>query len=387
MPDFELMIIGGGPAGLSAARGYRDADGGGRVAIVGDEPRMPYRRPPLTKGLLRGEITEAELPLEPEQWLQDRHVSLISGRAAALDPIAHEVTLSGGRRLTYGNCVIATGAEPRRPSIPGCDDPAVRVLRGLDDVRELQRRLTPNAEVIVIGSGFIGCEIAASLRNRGIPVSLIAEERLPNASRLGEPVGAEIARWLREAGVALTLGAAVSAIQRDGERLQVRVPGTTLSGSVVVMATGVAPRSELLLGSGLKLEHGAIPVDASMRTAIPNVLAAGDVAFAYNALAGRRLRVEHWGDALKHGEIAGRRVAGQAQTWEQVPGFWSTIGTHSLKYAAWGDGYDDSRFEPRADGGFVARYGRDGRIVGVLTHQADDAYERGQKLIAEAAPW
>jgi len=387
MPDFELLVIGGGPAGFAAARGYRDAHGAGRVAIVTDEERMPYRRPPLTKELLRGEIGEEELPLEQEQWLHDHQVSLVSGRAVALGHVSHEVTLSGGRTLSYANCVIATGAEPTRLPVPGSDDPAVRVVRTLDHVRELQRRLTPDAEVVVIGSGFIGCEIAASLRHRGIPVSLVAGEQVPNGARLGERAGAEIASWLREAGVALTLGVTVDSIQRHGERLQVLAGGRTLAGTLVVMATGVAPRSELLAGSEIKLEHGAIPVDASMCTELPNVLAAGDVSFAYNARAGRRLRVEHWGDALKQGEIAGRKAADQTISWQEVPGFWSTIGAHTLKYAAWGDGYDDSRFEPRPDGGFLVSYGRDGRLVGVLTHQADAEYERGQQLIEDGAAW
>jgi NADPH-dependent 2,4-dienoyl-CoA reductase/sulfur reductase-like enzyme len=177
-------------------------------------------------------------------------------------------------------------------------------------------------------------------------------------------------------------------VQRSGDRLHVELEGSpSVSGGLVVMATGVAPRSELLVPSGIVLEDGAVPTDASMRTELDGVLAAGDVCRAYNAAAGRSLRVEHWGDALTQGELAGRAAAGGDARWDQVPGFWSLIGDHTLKYAAWGDGYDESRFEGRPDGAFVAWYGREGRIVGVLTHGVDAEYERGQGLIAEGAPW
>ena len=197
---FELVILGGGPAGLSAARGYRAAGGTGPVAIVTDEHRMPYRRPPLTKDLLRGESTEAELPLEDETWLGAHAVDLISGRAATLDADARCVTLSGGRRLEYRRCVIATGAEPTRLDVPGADDPAVRVVRALDHVRELQRRLNGDEAVVVIGSGFIGCEIASSLRIRGHPREpgvrrAPAERRSPG--RGGGRVDRRVARAIR----------------------------------------------------------------------------------------------------------------------------------------------------------------------------------------------
>ena len=384
---FELVILGGGPAGLSAARGYRAAGGTGPVAIVTDEHRMPYRRPPLTKDLLRGESTEAELPLEDETWLGAHSVDLISGRAATLDADARCVTLSGGRRLEYRRCVIATGAEPTRLDVPGADDPAVRVVRALDHVRELQRRLNGDEAVVVIGSGFIGCEIASSLRIRGHRVSLVSDEPQPNAARLGEEAGALIAGWLEDQGVDLHLESAVQRIERTGDELEVLADGASVGGRVVVMATGVAPRGELAVAAGIELDGGAVPVDASMRSADPGVLAAGDVCKAQNASAGRPLRVEHWGDALRQGEIAGAVAAGATVVWDEVPGFWSTIGDRTLKYAAWGDGHDRSRVDRHPDGGFTVWYGRDGLLVGVLTHRADVDYERGQDLIGEGASW
>src|SRR5579875_1765094 len=389
---YELLAIGGGPAGLAAARAYRDAGGGGAVAIVADEQRMPYRRPPLTKDLLRGESREDELPIEAESWLGEHEVGLVGGRAVRLDPHGREVLLSGGRTLRYRHCVLATGAEPVRLPVPGADDPAVRVLRTLDQLRELQARLRPGDPVVVIGSGFIGCEVAASLRMRGHSVSLVSDEPAPNVRRLGGAAAAMIAGWLREAGVALALGEAVERISREGESgheravLRVTTGSRELRAPIVVMAAGVAPRGELAAACGLDLQNGAIPVDTAMRTAVDGLLAAGDVAYADNATAGRPLRVEHWGDALGQGAVAGRSAAGARASWDAVPGFWSTIGKHTLKYAAWGDGFDTVTIED-GDGAFTAWYGREGRFVGVLSHERDESYERGTELIAAGAAW
>lgn len=385
--EFELLVLGGGPAGLSTARSYRAAGGAGAVAIVTDEHRMPYNRPPLTKDLLRGESSEGELPIEPEAWLQEHAVRLLSGRAVVLDADHGAVSLSGGRELHYRSCVLATGAEPARLPVPGADHPAVRVVRTLDHVRELTARLANGDAVVVIGSGFIGCEIAASLQRRGQRVTLISDEQEPNADRLDLDAARRIHGWLEEEGVDVRLGTEVDEIAARDGGLEVRAGPVRSNGKVVVMAAGVAPRGELAAAAGLELAGGAVPVDAAMRTERAGLYAAGDVAFAHNASAGRRLRVEHWGDALGQGEVAGRSVAGEDAQWDAVPGFWSTIGDRTLKYAAWGDGFEDSRLEQHGNGAFTAWYGREGTIVGVLAHEADEDYERGRSLIAEGAPW
>jgi 3-phenylpropionate/trans-cinnamate dioxygenase ferredoxin reductase component len=385
--EFELLVVGGGPAGLSAARAYRAAGGRGRVGIVTDEHRMPYNRPPLTKELLRGESSEEELPIEDEAWLADQRVDLVSGRAVALDTGSRTVALSGGRQLRYRSCVLATGAEPTRLPVPGADHPSVRVIRTLDHVRELTARLEAGDAVVVIGSGFIGCEIAASLRLRGHAVTLISDEEEPNVARLGIDAARRIRGWLEAEGVSVSLGTEVEEITTGDGALEVRAGEVRARGKIVVMAAGVAPRGELAAAAGFELAGGAVPVDGGMRTGRDGVYAAGDVAFAENASAGRRLRVEHWGDALGQGEVAGRSAAGIAAQWDAVPGFWSTIGKRTLKYAAWGDGFDRSRLEEHADGAFTAWYGRDGTIVGVLAHEADEDYELGRSLIAEGARW
>jgi NADPH-dependent 2,4-dienoyl-CoA reductase/sulfur reductase-like enzyme len=357
------------------------------VAIITDERRMPYNRPPLSKELLRDEMQEDELLIEEEKWLDEQRVDLIGGEAMRLEPTRREVLLAGGRVLEYRVCLLATGSEPTRLPVPGADHPGVRTLRSLDDLRELKRRLEPRTPVTVIGSGFIGCEIAASLRLLNHPVSLISDESAPNVARLGEQPAAEIAAWLTDLGVVLELSTAVEAIERVSGRLRVLGGEHPRESGVVIMATGVAPRGELAGLAGAELVGGAVATDERLHTSLPGVLAAGDVSAAVNAAAGRRLRVEHWGDALGQGEVAGRAAAGKDQTWSAVPGFWSTIGRHTLKYAAWGDGFDQTRFEPGPEGAFAVWYGHEGRVVGVLAHDNDAAYERGRALIAGGGSW
>ena len=384
---YALLVIGGGPAGLSAVRAYRDAGADGAVAIVTDEGRMPYNRPPLTKDLLRGESAESDLPLEDETWLDEHDVDLVAGRAVSLDPAGRRVLLSGGRELPYVSCLLATGAEPTRLPVPGGDRPWVHVVRTVEHVARLTARLGDGARVVVIGSGFIGCEIASSLRARGHSVDLVSDESLPNSVRLGEPQAAILRDWLAEDGVTTHLGVPVQRIVRSDGGVSVTTADARLVADLVVMATGVAPRSELAAQVGLELDGGAVPVSAAMRTARDGLLAAGDVCLAENLAAGRALRVEHWGDALGQGTIAGRTAAGLDAGWDDVPGFWSTIGTRTLKYAAWGDGFDATRMHREDGGPFVAWYGREGRVAGVLTHERDDDYDRGRELIAKGAPW
>ena len=385
--EYGLLVVGGGPAGLAAARAYRAADGGGRVAIVTDEHALPYNRPPLTKRLLREDAPIADLEIESEQWFDDRRVELIGGRAVTLDSSEQTVTLSGGRVLSYETCLLSTGAEPKRLAIPGVDHPRVGVMRSVEDLRRLRELLTDGAEVIVVGSGFIACEVAASLALRGHPVELVSDESAPNITRLGTDAADAIVGWLSAAGVALTFDSPVEQIVHEHGRCLVRAGSGQLTGDVVVIGAGVAPRAELAGAAGLMLVDGAIPVDARMRTGVAGLLGAGDVARAHNRAAGRALRVEHWGDALGQGEIAGQTAAGVDVEWDAVPGFWSTIGNETLKYVAWGDGFDDLAFERHARDAFTVRYGAGGRLVGVLTHNADADYEQAYEQIAGGMAW
>jgi NADPH-dependent 2,4-dienoyl-CoA reductase/sulfur reductase-like enzyme len=212
-------------------------------------------------------------------------------------------------------------------------------------------------------------------------------ERHPQVERLGEPVAERIAAWLEECGVTLLAEAELRAIAAEPGGAVARFEdGRAQEADAVVLALGVARNDALAAAAGVAVDDG-VPVSAAMVSSHPRLLAAGDVAFAENPTAGRRLRVEHWGEALNQGEVAGRTLAGAEASWEVAPGFWSTLGERTLKYAGWGDGWDEIEFEPGAGESFVARYGRDGELVGVLAHDDDRAYEDGKSAIEERARW
>jgi 3-phenylpropionate/trans-cinnamate dioxygenase ferredoxin reductase component len=389
MTDVGLLVIGAGPAGHSAAGAYRAAGGTGSVVVLTSEGRLPYNRPPLSKDLLRGAAEPDEILLEDAGWYAERDIAVRPGRAMVLDPDARVVALEDGGELRYGACVLATGAEPTRPPVPGAVLPGVCVLRAVDDALALRERAAAGTRVVVIGSGFIGCEAAASLRSRGCEVAMLSDDPAPQEARLGAEVGARLAAWLEEAGVAARHGAAVEAIaETPAGALRVEAStGPPLDADLVLLAAGVRPRSDLARDAGLAIgEGGEVLAEPTMRTGADGLLACGDCSRARHAIAGRPLHVEHWGDALAQGEVAGTIAAGGAAEWTSVPGFWSTIGARTLKHAAWGDGFDEVRVRDHGGGAFTAWYGAEGRCVGVLTHDRDEDYEAGRDRIAEGAP-
>jgi NADPH-dependent 2,4-dienoyl-CoA reductase/sulfur reductase-like enzyme len=380
-----IVIVGGGPAGFSAAGAYRAAGGELDVSLVSAEEHLPYQRPPLTKELLRGEAGVDELPLETQTWFAENRVAVLpDARAMALDTERQVVRVEGHEELTYSACVLATGSEPARLPVPGGDDPGLHTVRTVEDSLALAR--TAGHETVVVGSGFIGCEAAASLAMLGSAVTLVSDEPAPQSTRLGNEVGERLAAWLQEAGVRMLTGEGVESFERRGEGWAVSTASAVAEARTVLIAAGVSPRLDLAEEAGLSLAGGAVAADASMRSSSPEVFVAGDIAYAENAAAGRPLRVEHWGEALRQGEVAGTMAAGHQDAWRQAPGFWSQIGDRTLKYVAWGDGYHSVSLEEHGGGAFTAWYlDEEGVLVGVLTHQRDEDYERGRELVEGAA--
>jgi 3-phenylpropionate/trans-cinnamate dioxygenase ferredoxin reductase subunit len=380
-----LVVVGGGPAGLEATRAYRESGGGGPVILVTADEHLPYDRPPLSKDYLQGQSEETELPLEDEGFYRDHDIQvLLANPATALDPAARTLTLADGVSLTYDACVLATGAAAKPLPVPGGDDPAVLYLRSRTDGRRLRRAAEAARSAVIVGSGFIGCEAAASLAARGLDVTLVTIEELPQATRLGPAAGDRLRQWLEADRVTLRLGVEVEGIQA-GRRVHL-AGEAEVEGDLVLVAGGSQPEVSLARMSGLAMQHDRIRVDAHMTTSAPGIFAAGDVATAYNPTAGRHLSVEHWGEALTMGRIAGETAAGRQASWVEVPGFWSTIGGQTLKYTAWGDGFDRDHLVEGTQGAFTVWYARDGVTVGVLTHNRDEDYEVGQQLIQHRRP-
>ena len=387
-----LVVVGGGPAGHAALQAYREAGGPGPVVMISEDTRPPYNRPPLSKDFLRGESDEDSLPLEDDSFYRaDDNELLLADSVVALDPAARSVTTSSGRQITYRRCILATGCSPVLPGFPGHE--GVLPLRRLDDARQLRESAQVASNAVVIGSGFIGCEAAASLAARGLAVSMVSSEHRPQLNRLGTDAADLITGWLTDAGVRLYGDTQVTDVASDPAvtggpaRRTVRLSdGTKLAADLVLSAIGAVPRVELAEQAGLAVENGRIRVDQRMRTAVDGLFAAGDAVSAFNSAAGRHLSVEHWGEAERMGTIAGRVAAGGDDQWSEAPGFWSEIGEHTVKYAAWGDGYDTATPVRHVDGGLTVWYARDGVTVGVLTSGADEDYELGAELVRTGSP-
>jgi 3-phenylpropionate/trans-cinnamate dioxygenase ferredoxin reductase component len=386
----RIVIVGGGPGGLSTARAYRQTGGRGQVILISAESYPPYNRPPLTKEYLRDEIERDQLPIESADWFEENNVELrLATTVRSLDRDRRVVETEDGE-FPYDSLVLATGSEPIRIPILGADDPEILVMRTIENSERLKSRVGEGRRAVVVGSGFIGCEAAASLSLRGAEVTLISLEEGPQRERLGEEVSERIEGWLEDYGVRLYLGTVVEEIARKNGGFEVTVEGgETVVAEMVLFGTGVEPRTRLAEEAGLEIEEGGVVTDSSMRTSAPGIFAVGDIVFAMNESAGSRQKVEHWGDALEHGRIAGTVLAGGEAVWTMAPGFWSTIGDKTLKYWAWSGGWDEAKFVNKDGAGgaaFTVWYGKKGVTVGVLAHNADEDYDEGRELIEQGAP-
>jgi 3-phenylpropionate/trans-cinnamate dioxygenase ferredoxin reductase subunit len=380
MDSTGLIVVGSGPAGLSAAEAFRQHNSHDPVRILTDDPALPYARPPLSKEFLRGDAESADTQLHPAQWFDDRNIELVhAAKVDGIDRTQQHVT-AAGKQYSYRCLVLACGAKPSPFPVPGGEQ--ALLLRSLAEATRLRAAAAKADSAVVIGAGFIGCEAAASLAMRGVATTLVAPDPVPQAKRLGEDAGTRILKLLTETGAHFAGSRSVRALAGGAAHLD---DGSTITGDLILAATGAAPQSVLATDAGMTTTDGRIVVDAQLRTSAENIYAAGDVALAHNNTAGRRLAVEHWQDAVDQGQIAGAAAAGQSDQWDSVPGFWTTIGDATLKYHAWGDGFDRALFVEHSDG-FTVWYEKDGVTVGVLTHNADDDYDRGEELIQHHKP-
>lgn len=377
-PHHSLIVVGSGPAGVAAARAYLDAGGVGMVALFTADADLPYQRPPLSKNMLSDDSRAPEVVpiLDAEASLEG--IEVVTGaEVVAVDVLAHTVRLAQGER-GWDRLVLAPGSHPLSLTVTD-RNVDVHHLRTLEDARRLHAAAKHARSAVVIGSGFVGCEVAASLAARGIGTVVVTPEQGPQRERLGARASLAILEWLSELGVVVQTGVRVTSI--EAPRTVHTSDGRTHRPDLVIVAIGVAPSTEFLQGSGLTTHEGRIVVDDHMRTSMPDVWAAGDAVHAHHTRAGRALSVEHWGDALAMGQVAGRSAAGDSSArWEDPPGFWSQIGKHQLKHAAWGDGWDELS-ETEHTGGFTVRYGQSGKLAGVLTYGADDDYAEAAELL------
>ena len=379
-----IVIVGGGLAAARTAEQLRRAEYTGPVTIVSDEGHLPYDRPPLSKEVLRKEVDD--VALKPREFYDEKDITLRLGAAAtSLDTAAQTVTLDDGTVLGYDELVIATGLVPRRiPAFPDLE--GIRVLRSFDESVALREHASAAKHAVVIGAGFIGCEVAASLRSLGVDVVLVEPQPTPLASVLGEQIGELVARLHRDEGVDVRTGISVAEVRGDGQvESVVLTDGTELAADLVVVGIGSRPATEWLAGSGVEVDNGVI-CDEAGRTSAPNVWALGDVA-SWRDATGHQARVEHWSNVADQARVVVPALLGQeVPSVTVVPYFWSD--QYDVKIQCLGEPEATDIVHLVEDDGrkFLAYYERDGVVVGVVGGGMPGKVMKARGKIAAATP-
>jgi len=389
MSKQTFVIVGAGLAGAKAAGELREQGFDGRVVLIGDEPERPYERPPLSKDYLRGESAREKAHVHPGDFYTDREIELLTGTSvSAVDPGSSRVLLEDNRELAYDALLLATGAEPRRLTVPGAELEGIYYLRTLADSDALRSRLDAGGRVAVVGAGWIGSEVAASARQRGLEVTVIDPLAVPNERIFGERVGAFYRDVHLQHGVSMMLGRGVAAFAGGNTVAQVRTnDGESVECDFVVVGVGVVPRSGLAQAAGLEVENGIV-VDERLVSSVPNIYAAGDVANAWHPFFERRIRVEHWANALNQGPAAARSILGGEVSYDRIPYFFSDQYDVGMEYSGFADRWDEVVFrgDPEAGEGFVAFWLRDGCVLAGMNVNVWDVNEHVQELIRSRRP-
>jgi 3-phenylpropionate/trans-cinnamate dioxygenase ferredoxin reductase subunit len=383
-----FVIVGAGLAGAKAAETLRDEGFDGRVILLGAEPEPPYERPPLSKDYLRGESERAKAAVHDEGFYAAREIELRTGVAVeALDMRSAEVVVAGGERIGYDRLLLTTGARPRRLELAGGQLDGIHELRTLQDADALRAALEPGARVVVVGAGWIGSEVAASARRLGCEVDVVEPLAVPLERVLGPQIGAVYRDVHAAHGVRMHLGRGVVGFGGSGRVSAVLTSeGQRLPCDVVVVGAGVAPRSELARRAGIEVGDGIV-VDEYLQTSVPGVFAAGDVAAAWHPALGRRIRVEHWANALHQGPAAARNMLGKQTAYDRVPYFFSDQYEIGMEYSGLAGPGDELVVRGDLDAReFVAFWLRDGAVVAGMNVNVWDVAGQIQALIRSGGP-
>jgi NADPH-dependent 2,4-dienoyl-CoA reductase/sulfur reductase-like enzyme/nitrite reductase/ring-hydroxylating ferredoxin subunit len=365
----SVIIIGGGGAGLAAADMLRREGYDGPITMIGAEDAPPSDRPNLSKDYLAGQAQDDWIPLRSPGYFTERRIELLLGaRVSSIDVKGRQVVVEGGRRHSFGSLLIATGADPVRPPVPGADGPHAHYLRSFADSRALVDRALSARHAVVVGASFIGLEVSASLRARGLAVDVVAPGRVPLERVMGLEVGRFIQTLHEAHGVVFHLGRTVTRV--DG-RTATLSDGTTLDADFVVFGIGVRPATALAEQAGLTLDRG-IAVNEYLETSAPGIFAAGDVARWPDRRSGDRIRVEHWVVAERQGQVAARNMLGYRERFDAVPFFWSQHYDVTINYVGHAEEWDAVKI----DGTLESRdcsvaYLRRGRSLAVATISRD----------------
>ena len=373
----SVIIVGGGAAGLAAADMLRREGYEGSVTIVNADDSPPVDRPNLSKDYLVGTAQEEWIPLRPADYYRDRKIDLLlHSRVSSIDPRKKQILLENGRTLEFGALLLATGAEPVHLPIEGAIDSQVHYLRTFSDSKAIIANAASAKRVVVVGASFIGLEVAASLRARGIPVDVVAPESQPLERIMGAEVGSFIRKLHEAHGVVFHLG---ETVRRVHDRAVTLSSGTVVDADFLVLGVGVRPSVALAERAGLVIDRG-IQVNEYLKTSVAGIFAAGDAARWPDPHTGERIRVEHWVVAERQGQVAAKNILGHRENFDAVPFFWSQHYDVRLNYVGHAEKWDAVDIDGSLDAGDCAvTYRKGGRALAVVTISRDF-----QSLEAEA---
>lgn len=338
-----FVIVGGGLAGAKAAEALREKNFDGQIVLCCEEEYLPYERPPLSKEFLAGKKSLSDFTVHDSAWYRENEIDLRLGdRVLSVDPAAHTVGLPNSTTVGYDKLLLATGSSSRRLPIPGADAAGVHYLRTYEDASKLNSALAEGSSLAVVGAGWIGLEVAASARQRGVNVTVVESAKLPLLGALGEEVGTVFAALHRNHGVDLRLQSQVEEINTaDGKATGLRLgDGSSVAADAVLVAVGAKPNIELAEQAGLSMGDGGVLVDASLRSSDADIYAVGDIAAAEHPLFGCRIRTEHWANALKQPAVAVDGMLGESAEYTELPYFFTDQYDLGMEYAGHAPTYD-----------------------------------------------
>jgi 3-phenylpropionate/trans-cinnamate dioxygenase ferredoxin reductase subunit len=383
-----FVIVGAGLAGGGAAATLRQEGFEGRVILVGAEPQPPYERPPLSKEYLRGELSFEQAFVQPPGFYEENGIETCFGvRAVRVDAVDGVIELEGGERVAYDKLLITTGGRNRRFPIPGLDLEGIYDLRTVADSDRIRAEIAPGRRAVVVGMGFIGSEVAASLRRSGVDIVVVDRNEVPLRRVLGEEVGRVMEGIHRDHGVSMIFEDTVAAFEGAGRVERVTTGrGRRIECDFVVVGLGTEPVTELLAGTGAEIDNGVV-VDEYLRTGVEGIYAAGDVANHYHPVFERHIRVEHWQNALKQGPAAARSMLDKGEPYDEIPWFWSDQYEHNLQYAGFHTEWDElvvrGNMEER---NFVAFYRKDEQVLAAVAVNRGKDLRRSMPLIKAQEP-
>jgi 3-phenylpropionate/trans-cinnamate dioxygenase ferredoxin reductase component len=377
----RIAIIGAGQCAAAAAAALRSRGFDGELTIVGAEPELPYERPPLSKDYLLGKTTADDLRIAGPEWFTEHDIQLHLGTSVwQVDPRERRLQLSDGRALGYDTLLIATGGRPR--PLPGVSDDRVVYLRTRQDADALAERTRTAGEVVILGGGFIGCEIAAAAHTLGAQVTILEMQGALLQAALGPEIGSVIGGIHREAGVTVRTGEPVRAVTAEPDGLQVETSQGELRCGLLLVATGMIPNVEFLAGSGVNVSGGVV-VDEHCRTSVDGIYAAGDVAVTYHPGHGAHLRVEHYDNAIKQGTAAAAAMLGDDEPYADPHWFWSDQYQHNLQSVGVAHHYDHAVLRGSADdASFSVFYLAGGVVQSVFALNRPKDVSVGRRMVA-----